>query len=105
MNPGDFDQRITIQNVTESVDTFGQRVQSFSTLAVVWAKVEEKRGAEGEQSNQIVATRMVEFLIRYRAGLNERMRVVYRGNTYMIESIISGDDRKNTLRIHTKLSD
>jgi SPP1 family predicted phage head-tail adaptor len=105
MNPGDFDQRITIQNVTESVDTFGQRVQSFSTLAVVWAKVEEKRGAEGEQSNQIVATRMVEFLIRYRAGLNERMRVVYRGNTYMIESIISGDERKNTLRIHTKLSD
>jgi len=91
--------------VTESVDTFGQRVQSFSTLAVVWAKVEEKRGAEGEQSNQIVATRMVEFLIRYRAGLNERMRVVYRGNTYMIESIISGDERKNTLRIHTKLSD
>ncbi len=105
MNPGDFDQRITIQNVTESVDTFGQRVQSFSTLAVVWAKVEEKRGAEGEQSNQIVATRMVEFLIRYRAGLNERMRVVYRGNTYMIESIISGDERKNTLRIHTKWSD
>lgn len=105
MNPGDFDQRITIQNVTESVDTFGQRVQSFSTLAVVWAKVEEKRGMEGEQSNQIVATRMVEFLIRYRAGLNERMRIVYRGNTYMIESIISGDERKNTLRIHTKLSD
>jgi len=44
-------------------------------------------------------------LIRYRAGLNERMRIVYRGNTYMIESIISGDDRKKTLRIHTKLSD
>jgi head-tail adaptor len=42
MNPGDFDQRITIQNVTESVDTFGQRVQAFSTLANVWAKVEEK---------------------------------------------------------------
>jgi len=105
MNPGDFDQRITIQGVSESVDTFGQRVQTFSTLAVVWAKVEEKRGSEGEDSNQIVATRMVEFLIRYRAGLNERMRIVYRGNTYMIESIISGDDRKKTLRIHTKLSD
>jgi hypothetical protein len=30
--PGDFDQRITIQNVTESVDTFGQRVQAFSHI-------------------------------------------------------------------------
>jgi SPP1 family predicted phage head-tail adaptor len=76
MNPGDFDQRITIQNVTESVDTFGQRVQAFSTLANVWAKVEEKSGSEGETSDQIVATRKVQFLIRYRNDINERMRVV-----------------------------
>lgn len=145
MNPGDFDQRITIQtyvpalaNTTAVVDAFGQRVASdsgdvnntecvvddiqnelggveqdyfgqrtidFTTLAVVWAKVEEKRGSEGEQSNQIVATRMVEFLIRYRSDVNEQMRIVYRGNIYEIQSIISGDDRKKTLRIHTKLSD
>ena len=105
MNPGDFDQRITIQNVTESVDTFGQRVQTFSTLANVWAKVEEKTGSEGETSDQIVATRKVQFLIRYRNDINERMRVVYRSKTYMIESIINDDARKHSMRIHTKLSD
>lgn len=105
MNPGDFDQRITIQNVTESVDTFGQRVQSFSTLANVWAKVEEKSGFEGEQSNQIVAERKVQFLIRWRNDINERMRVSYRSKIYEIESIINGDERQHTMRIHTKLSD
>ena len=105
MNPGDFDQRITIQNVTESVDTFGQRIKSFSILAVVWAKVEEKSGTEGEQSNQIVASKKVQFLIRYRNDVNERMPIVYRGKIYEIESIISGDDRKRTLTIYARLSD
>ena len=105
MNPGDFDQRITIQNVTESVDTFGQRVQAFSTLANVWAKVEEKSGSEGETSDQIIATRKVQFLIRWRNDINEQMRILYRGQIYEIESIINGDARHHTMRIHTKLSD
>ena len=105
MNPGDFDQRITIQNVTESVDTFGQRVQTFSTLANVWAKVEEKSGSEGETSDQIIATRKVQFLIRWRNDINEQMRILYRGQIYEIESIINADARRHTMRIHTKLSD
>ena len=105
MNPGDFDQRITIQNVTESVDTFGQRVQTFSTLANVWAKVEEKSGSEGETSDQIIATRKVQFLIRWRNDINEQMRILYRGQIYEIESIINADARRHTMRIHTKLTD
>jgi hypothetical protein len=92
MNPGDLDQRITIQtfsaaeiNATEFVDEyatrvtndfgetetttcvvtdvktavsddfFGQNNVDFSTLANVWAKVEEKSGNEAELGNQIVA--------------------------------------------------
>lgn len=105
MNPGDFDQRITIQNVTESVDVFGQRIKSFSTLAAVWAKVEEKSGVEGEQSDQIIASKKVQFLIRWRNDVNERMPIVYRGKIYEIESIISGDARRHTMVLHTRLSD
>lgn len=105
MNPGDFDQRITIQSVTEIADAFGQRIKTFSSLGIVWAKVEEKSGSEGEMSDQIVATRKVQFLIRWRDDLNERMRIIYRAKTYEIESIINGDARQHTLRIHTKLSD
>lgn len=105
MNPGDFDQRIVIQNVSEAVDQFGQRVQTFSTLAAVWAKVEEKSGVEGEMSYQLIAERKVQFLIRFRSDINERMRISYRSKIYEIESIISDDARKHTMKIHTKLSD
>jgi len=105
MNPGDFDQRIVIQNVSEAVDTFGQRVQTFSTLAAVWAKVEEKSGVEGEMSYQLIAERKVQFLIRWRSDINEKMRISYRSKIYEIESIISDDAREHTMKIHTKLSD
>lgn len=105
MNPGDFDQRIVIQNVTESVDQFGQRIRSFSTLAAVWAKVEEKSGTEGEVSYQLTANRKVQFMVRWRNDVNEKMPIVYRGKIYEIESIISDDARKHTMKIHARLSD
>ena len=105
MNPGDFDQRIVIQNVTESVDQFGQRIRSFSTLAAVWAKVEEKSGTEGEVSYQLTANRRVQFMVRWRNDVNEKMPIVYRGKIYEIESIISDDARKHTMKIHARLSD
>ena len=105
MNPGDFDQRIVIQNVTESVDQFGQRIRTFSTLAAVWAKVEEKSGTEGEVSYQLTANRKVQFMVRWRNDVNEKMPIVYRGKIYEIESIISDDARKHTMKIHARLSD
>jgi len=91
--------------VSEAVDQFGQRVQTFSTLAAVWAKVEEKSGVEGEMSYQLIAERKVQFLIRFRSDINEKMRISYRSKIYEIESIISDDARKHTMKIHTKLSD
>ncbi len=144
MNPGDLDQRITIQtfsaaeiNASEFVeeyttrvtndfgetetttcvvtdiqtiggvsdDFFGQNNVDFSTLANVWAKVEERRGTESEKGNQIVATKVVDFVIRYKTGLNEQMRIVYRGNTYKIQGIVNEDARKAFMRITTEITD
>ena len=144
MNPGDLDQRITIQtflaaeiNATEFVDEyttrvtndfgetetttcvvtdiqniggvsddfFGQNNVDFSTLANVWAKVEERSGNEAEKGNQIVATKKVDFIVRYKSNLNEQMRIVYRGNTYKIQSIINEDARKAFMRITTEITD
>jgi len=105
MNPGDLDQRITIQTLSEAADDFGQRIQTFSSLANIWAKVEERRGGEAEKGNQIVATKVVDFLIRYKTGLNERMRILYNGQTYKIQTIINEDARKAFMRITTEITD
>lgn len=86
-------------------DYFGQDNVDYSTLATVWAKIEERRGTEGESGDQLVATRLVDFIIRYKSGLDERMRITYSGNTYLIQSIIKEDARKSFMRITTKLKD
>ena len=102
---GQLDRRITIQSFTTTTDDFGEVVKSFTTLAEVWAKVEEKRGNEGEDGNQLVATKRVEFFIRYRSDINEQMRIVYSNETYKIETILNADARKAFQKIVTRWAD
>lgn len=102
---GQLDRRITIQSFTTTTDDFGEVVKSFTTLANVWAKVEEKRGNEGEDGNQLVATKRVEFLIRYRSDINEQMRIQYNNETYKIEAILNADSRKEFQKIVTRWAD
>jgi len=102
---GQLDRRITIKTFTTSTDDFGQINKSFSTLASVWAKVVERSGSEKEVSDQIIAVKKVDFLIRHRSDLNEEMRVEYNGKTYTIEAIINADSRESFQRIETRLTD
>lgn len=102
---GQLDRRITIKTFTTSTDGFGQINKSFSTLASVWAKVEEKSGSEKEVSDQMLAVKKVDFLIRHRSDLNEQMRIEYNGKTYKIEAIINADSRDSFQRIETRLTD
>jgi len=102
---GQLDRRITIQTFSETKDSFGQEVKSFSTLASVWANVVEKVGSEGEDGEMIAATKKVEFVIRYRTDVNEEMRISYNNNTYKIQAIQSADARKAFLKIVCLWSD
>lgn len=102
---GQLDRRITIQTFSETTDSFGQEVKSFSTLASVWANVVEKVGREGEDGEMIAATKKVEFVIRYRTDVDEEMRIIYNNNTYKIQAIQSADARKAFLKIVCLWSD
>lgn len=102
---GELDRRITLQGVSTSTDAFGQRVATYSTLAEVWANVVESGGAEGEEGDMVAATHKVAFTIRYRADVNERMRVVYNGVTYKILSVTPLDARKAFTKIVARYSD
>lgn len=86
-------------------DPFGQSTRDFETLANVWAKVEEKSGSEGEDGNQLVATKKVEFFIRYRSDINEQMRIIYNGGTYKIETILNADARRAFQKVVTRWAD
>ena len=96
-----------ISQQTESTDDFGEVILSFTTLANVWAKVVETGAhfGEGEEGNQMVATKRVEFFIRYRSDINEQMQIVHDNTTYTIEAILNADARKSFQKIVTRFAD
>lgn len=82
-----LDRRIVIEQQSETIDGFGQRVKTWSTLTTCWASVKLNIGREAVASQNIVTERTVDFKIRYRTDLNLNMRIIYDSNYYNIEDI------------------
>ena len=102
MNIGKLDRYITLQSVSTSVDAYGQPVESFSTLASVWAKIEYKSEVEKFENEQLRAVSSIDFTIRYRTDITEQMRISYDSNTYQITGIAE-IGRGEGLNLKTKL--
>lgn len=92
---GRLNQQIALQSFTESVNGYGERVETWSTAATVWAQVEYQvtRSNETEQAGQEQAVQAVVFTIRDRT-VDEKYRVVYGGRTYDITGIAKSNDRQ-----------
>jgi SPP1 family predicted phage head-tail adaptor len=88
MQAGNLDRRITIQQNTPSVDSYGDEVESWADFKTVWANVKRKSGKETVRSDQTVADASTMFKIRYLSGLHERMRISYNSAIYYIDSIV-----------------
>ena len=53
----------------------------------------------------MVATKRVEFFIRYRSDINEQMQIVHDNTTYTIEAILNADARKSFQKIVARFAD
>ncbi len=89
INPGQLDRRITLQTRTTAANAYNEPVETWTTLATVWAKVEyPKTGSEEVTEKGLnVARRRVEFTIRYRTDVGFVERVIYNRITHDIERI------------------
>ena len=87
MRAGDLDRRITIEQSTDTADSFGTPVPGWSELDVVWAKVRRRFGREFLEGG-VQAEADIVFTIRYRSDVTHAMRVVYDADNYDIVSII-----------------
>jgi SPP1 family predicted phage head-tail adaptor len=97
---GDLDRRVSLYTFTSSPDDFGQRVETPTLLATVWASVQASGGREQKEANKETATNELQFIIRFRTDINEKTRIVYSGNNYDIIEIQEAlPDRKRYLTI------
>lgn len=81
---GQLDRRIEIQESTELRSATGSRTLEWTAVARCWAGVEHANTGNNEQvaGDQPVATTRIKFIIRYRSGLTENMRILYNSEYY-----------------------
>lgn len=88
-----LNQRVTIQQRTTTQDAIGQPVETWATVATVWASVRHLSGIESIKASADVSVVKASIRIRYRTGVDAGMRVVAGSATYDIQSVMTSHDR------------
>jgi len=87
MKAGKLDKTITIETASTTADSFGEPIESWSTLATVPATVLSDRGSERFQNQQVIGTAVKTFRIRWRSDVTVKNRIVYDSRNWDIRDV------------------
>lgn len=96
---GKLRQRITIQQLSKSRDTYGATKKGWTSFATCWAAVEPLSGKEFWNAQQIAAEITTRVRIRYREGVKPTMRILFGSRILEIKGITNPEERKKELQI------
>lgn len=102
---GKLRERIAIQTATTAANAYGEQVETWATLATVWAQVEYRLlvSDEEQRAGRLSDLRTVHYTIRSRSDFNEKARIVYDSKTYDITAIsITPDKQFMTLETQSR---
>ena len=92
MKTGRLRKKVTIQTPTTTVNLAGNTLETWSTLATVWADIEPLSGREAIQARAFNAEATIRARMRYLSTLTTQCRLYY-GTRYLeILSIINKDE-------------
>lgn len=97
IDAGALNRRVRIETPQTTSNAFGEQVQTWTTLATVWAQKQTLTVKDVNRQQGLSAQAEARFLIRYREGLNTTMRLVYRDEVYHITGIDDYADRQGLL--------
>ena len=88
-----LNRRVTIQQLSTAQDPLGQPVQTWATVAEVWAEVKDVSGREYIAAGGVKNSADTKITVRHIAGLVPAMRVLCGANAYNIEAVLDQDNR------------
>jgi SPP1 family predicted phage head-tail adaptor len=99
IDPGKLRERITVEQATEGRNRLGETVLSWQTFADRWASVEGVSSREALElgRNEVSVTHRVR--LRYLDGMTQNMRIVWRGRTLEIVSLLEYGHRSEHVAI------
>ena len=96
MRAGQLKHRITLQRPTGAQDAWGTpEAAGWEDVALVWADFRYQSGSESIRAGADVSIVRASVRIRWRAGIDAGMRVLYQGQAYDIEAVLPGGDRQH----------
>ena len=100
MRSGQLNNKITIQENTGTKDSVGQIVESWTTLATVWARVRAIGGGETITTKLELATTDYLINIRYRTDITTLHRIQLENGTILdVQRVADMDGRKRELEL------
>jgi len=99
MRAGSLRNKISIQMLTSSRDSFGEEIYAWSDFKVVNALILPISGKESFLSNQSFATVSHKIRVRYISGVVPSMRILFDSREFNIISSINIGERNKELEI------
>ena len=97
---GDYNQRLSIQTKTVTQNTFGQGIETWTTVQSVWAKVEPLSGSNTPQNGWMKGTETHYVEMRYCFELNQTLhRLVFNNRVLNITSALNEHERNYKYKI------
>jgi SPP1 family predicted phage head-tail adaptor len=91
---GEMNRRVTLERATVERNAFNEEIETWSTLATVWAERHDVSAAESFRAQEVGSQLTARFVIRYSAtvaGLNPRDRLLYGGRVFNITGVREKD--------------
>lgn len=98
MRAGSLRHKVTIQRNTPTEGDYGEDVDVWATLLIVWASIRPDTGKEGLSEGRIDATVTHTIRMRY-TDITPEDRIVYGSRTFNISSIQNVVERDRELHI------
>ncbi len=89
----------TIESYTEAKNSFGEAEKTWSEFCKVWCDIKPLNGNEKYVSAEKHATATHQVIIRYRDGVNPKMRLVSRGRTFEILSALNVNEQDKMMQL------
>lgn len=102
INAASMDQRVTLRSQSATADALGQRVDVWTDVATVWARVRPAKGREYTAAGAEQAAADVEVDIRHRTDVTTALRLVWRGVTHEILAVTEPLANREYLRLHCR---
>lgn len=83
-----LNDRVALEQRSASVDSIGQPVETWTTLATVWADVRELSGLETLKAGAETSVVRASIRIRRRSGVTNALRAKHGSTTYDIEAVL-----------------